>query len=102
MGISTDGSGVHRADTVTRYLDTLEEEPITWPGYSPDISPIENIWGWLKNEVSKEMPRDMIRLKACVRRHWGRIDANFLRPYFDTMFNRMQMIIENEGAKIKY
>ena len=72
-----DGSGVHRADIVKRYLDTFEEEPLSWPGYSPDLSPIENIWGWLKHEVSKEMPSDIQRLKACVRRHWRRINAIF-------------------------
>lgn len=97
-----DGSGVHRAEIVQNYVDTFEEEPLIWPAYSPDLSPIENIWGWLKNQVNNEMPSDVMSLKRCIRKHWNTIDPTFLGPYFSTMNKRMSMVIENDGGKIKY
>lgn len=97
-----DGSGVHRADIVKDYIDEEVEDCVAWPAYSPDLSPIENIWGWLKKQVSKDAPRHVEALKSSIERHWDSIDEEFLRPYFDTMPMRMQMVIENLGGKIKY
>ena len=73
---------------------------IEWPGQSPDLSPIENIWGWLKNEVNKDMPKIVDSLKKSIKKHWKRLDEDFLVPYFQSMNDRMKMVIENEGGKI--
>ena len=50
-----------------------------FPSYSPDISPIEHIWGWLKNEVNKDMPTSISALKKCIKKHWKRLDSDFYR-----------------------
>ena len=62
----------------------------------------ENIWGWLKNEVNREMPKTVDSLKRCIRKHWRRLSVDFLAPYFESLPKRMHMIIENNGNKIKY
>lgn len=97
-----DGSGVHRAGIIEDFIDTFQEEPIEWPPYSPDLSPIENIWAWLKNEVSKDMPTSIQSLKRCIRKHWNRIDCSFLTPYFMSMPRRIDLVLESDGRKIKY
>jgi len=96
-----DGSGVHRANLVKDFLNSVENT-LDFPAYSPDLSPIENIWGWLKNEVNREMPKTVDSLKRCIRKHWRRLSVDFLAPYFESLPKRMHMIIENNGNKIKY
>ena len=73
-----------------------------WPSYSPDLSPIENIWGWLKVQVNKDLPKSVKALKNLIKKHWNSINVDFLEPYFDSMPNRMAMLIENDGGKINY
>ena len=97
-----DGSGVHRAHVVQEYLDKYVPEKLDWPAYSPDLSPIENIWGWLKGQVAKDMPNSVDALKKSIRTHWNEINEEFLVPYFDSMPNRIAMVIENEGKKLNY
>ena len=97
-----DGSGVHRAVTIQKYIDETMPKILLWPPYSPDLSPIENIWGWLKGEVNKDLPMTINALKKSIRKHWKRIDEQFLAPYIDSMPQRMAMVIENEGEPIKY
>ncbi len=97
-----DGSGVHRANSVGDFITKNIYYNLDFPPYSPDLSPIENIWGWLKREVNKEMPRNVEALKACVKKHWARLDESFLCPYFDSMPERMEEVIRLKGSKTKY
>ena len=100
-----DGSSVHRADICEKYINHNMPQALTfpnWPPYSPDLNPIENVWSWLKNQVNKEMPKNVNALKSCIRKHWRTLDEGFLAPYFDSMTERLEMVIENEGGRINY
>ena len=80
-----DGSSVHRAEESFYYTYENMPQKLKFPSYSPDLSPIENVWGWLKGEVNKDMPTSVETLKRCIRKHWNRITPAFLKPYFDSM-----------------
>lgn len=97
-----DGSGVHRADDVADYLEENMPQKLDWPPYSPDLSPIENVWGWLKGQVAKDLPQNIDALKKSIRNHWNSVTPEFLAPYFESMPKRMAMLIENDGKKIRY
>lgn len=100
-----DGSPIHRSATSVAFVNRNMGETLTppeWPPYSPDLSPIENIWGWLKGRVNNDMPTNMKNLKQSIRRHWKSMSRDFLRPYYESMKNRMRMVIKNRGGKINY
>ena len=40
-----DGSGVHRSNVAKYFIKDRMEMTIEFSSYSPDLSPIENIWG---------------------------------------------------------
>ena len=42
---------VHTAAVVKEYLETRGIQPMVWPPYSPDLNPIENIWGLMKSHI---------------------------------------------------
>jgi transposase len=49
-----DNWAVHNATVVREFLEGQAFETIEWPAHSPDLNPIENIWGLLKDRVWAE------------------------------------------------
>jgi transposase len=73
-----------------------------YPSYSPDLNPIENIWGWLKDRVNRDMPQTIEKLKESIKKHWNSVNEDFLAPYDNSMPERMDSLIEKDGNKINY
>ena len=55
-----------------------------WHPNSPDLIPMENLWGWLKQEVKKENPRSIKEFRNNLNRNWERITLDFIRNYIDS------------------
>jgi len=97
-----DGSGVHRAKIVQDFIEENMPQKVVWPSYSPDLSPIENVWSWLKAQVAKDSPRSLRGLKASIKKHWDSMTPEFLAPFINSMPKRMEILRQNKGGKIKY
>ena len=97
-----DNDPKHTADTVKSYLNIHFDALMDWPPCSPDLSPIENIWFWLKSQLRKEQPRDIEEMRKAIIKLWRKITPEFLEPYFNSMENRMNLLIESNGNKIMY
>ncbi|GFT97136.1 transposable element Tcb1 transposase [Trichonephila clavipes] len=57
-----DNARPHRADIVDNYLESEGIVRMTWPAYSPDLNPTENLWNVLGRAVSSRFPPPAILL----------------------------------------
>jgi transposase len=48
-----DGAPCHKAKSITKFFAEKDVKTLPWPGYSPDIKPIENVWGIVKKRLKK-------------------------------------------------
>ena len=53
-----DNASIHKGDEVKRLVQEAGSSLLYLPPYSPDYSPIEPVWGWLKNYVRIIKPVD--------------------------------------------
>uniref|UniRef100_A0A8C2PY89 Myosin, heavy chain 9a, non-muscle n=1 Tax=Cyprinus carpio TaxID=7962 RepID=A0A8C2PY89_CYPCA len=66
-----------------------------WPAQSPDLNPIENLWGDIKNAVSEAKPRNVNELWNVVKESWSGITAERCHKLVDSMPHRCQAVLKN-------
>ena len=99
-----DNASYHKANSVIKWLRENRKNFITWPPQSPDLSPMENIWASLKNELWNQ--RERITSSNDVWVLSREIVHNFTLVYIHNLYHSMpernQKVIENQGDRISH
>ena len=74
---------------------------LAWPANSPDLSPIENLWGWMDTQLHKQDScKSVDELKQRLESIRKSIPMKQLHALFDGMNARMKRVIELNGGHI--
>ena len=73
-----------------------------WPAYSPDLNPIENLWGYLSSKVFARNPSSVDQLKQFCIEEWEKIPQQLIADLVYSMRRRAFLCIKGEGSKIHY
>ena len=73
---------------------------LEWPPCSPDLNPIENIWGILKSKVWSRFPRTVDELWKVAQEEWDLIPQQTIQSLIESMTNRVRSA--NRGGTSKY
>ena len=71
-----------------------------WPARSPDLNPIENLWGVLQRAVSNRGPSDRDELVRFVRAEWLAIPQNTIDHLVESFDGRVQRLLQQGGAHL--
>ncbi len=72
------------------------------PSNSPNINPIENLWGIVKRKMRYARPNNAEELKATIRATWALITPEQCHRLIDSMPRRIAAVIQAKGAATKY
>lgn len=98
-----DGAPAHRSKTVQEWFATNNIQQLAWPGNSPDLNPIENLWAVLKRKVALHRPTCSEHLKQVIRQAWEtEIDRELCERLVDSMPDRIQAVLHAKGFPTKY
>lgn len=95
-----DKAPAHAAASTTKWLqkrgvNVLQDD---WPGNSPDLNPIENVWGWMKAQLYRRKIKDLCELKAALLQLWDRVPDHMLTRLMTSMNSRLRDVVANEGG----
>lgn len=98
-----DNAPCHTAKRVKAWFHENGVDVMDWPGNSPDLNPIENLWHRLKILVAKEKPSNKIKLTEAVIKSWYHvITCDELEKLVHSMQRRCQAVIQSKGYATKY
>ena len=107
-----DGSGIfqqdlapcHTSKMVKHFMNEKHIEVLDWPGNSPDLNPIENLWSICKSRLRGVDCTTTDKLIEALIQVWYR-DPKILTDcsnLVESMPNRVQMVLKNKGGHICY
>lgn len=85
------------------FLASDNFEIIEFPEYSPDLTPIENLWGTLKKKVKQDAPKTKRQLINSLKKNWEVLtEVDNLKPYFENLHDRYRECIDKKGIRLPY
>ncbi|CDF41123.1 unnamed protein product [Chondrus crispus] len=99
-----DGAPCHRARVAKRWLCDNFISVLEWPPYSPDLNPIENLWGTLVRSVyaHQRQFKNVDSLSECIRDAWDEINNETLNALVKSMQKRCVEFVLAKRKKIDY
>ncbi len=80
----------------------LRVKVMDWPSMSPDLNPIEHLWGILKRKVEERKVSNIHQLHDVVMEEWKRTPVATCEALVNSMPKRVKAVLENNGGHTKY
>ncbi len=75
---------------------------VDWPSMSPDLNPIEHLWGILKRKVEEFKVSNIHQLHDVVVEEWKRTPVATCEALVNSMPKGVEVVLENNGGHTKY
>ncbi|KAG3111215.1 hypothetical protein PI124_g9692 [Phytophthora idaei] len=82
-----DNASIHESRFAKAHIEAMGINKVNWPAKSPDLNPIENVWGqlaWSVYEGGRQFDTKA-ELKAQIIRSWKDIKQSYLRDLVNSI-----------------
>lgn len=95
-----DNAKPHTANVVKAWLEQNVDCLPNWPPNSPDLSPIENVWGRMWADAMRSYPTSKEQLFDCVSATFNGYSDDYMNNLIESFRRRVLKCIEVNGASI--
>ena len=99
-----DNASPHSCKFTQEFLKKKKIDVLPWPPQSPDLNPIEDIWGIMSKEVYKNGRTYLTEesLWEAVQQSFCNLKESLFQKLYQSMTRRLIKILESGGRRIKY
>lgn len=86
-----DNAPIHTSASTRAWLATKKVRLLDWPARSPDLNPMENLWGYLSQKVYAHGRQYSSKreLEEAIFREWDAIPQEYLQGLTESMKTRV-------------
>ena len=97
-------ASIHTTHETKGFFEEQNVDNMTWPAKSPDLNPIENVWGYLTRRVyaGQKQYRNVQELKLAILREWENLPPEYLKKLVDSMKEKCLKVYQSKGKAIGY
>ena len=92
----------HTSKMTIALLKKLRVKVIDWPSMSPDLNPIEYLWGILKWKVEVCKFSNICQLCDIIMVEWKSFPVATCEALVNSMPRRVKAVLDNDGGHTKY
>jgi transposase len=98
-----DSAPCHVSKASMEWFRRHKIQTLEWPGNSPDLNPIENVWRKVKDLVGKRMATSLPELETAIKSVWTtEITPEYCAACVNSMPSRVQAVLDAKGGPTKY
>lgn len=98
-----DNAPAHVSLSTRRKFQEVGLQVLDWAAQSPDLNPIEHLWGYLKKKVGDHpRPANVEALWELVQDEWLKVPPSFTRALVASLPQRLEAVIKARGGYTKY
>ena len=99
-----DNDPKHTCKKVKEWLEEQDFRTMVWPAQSPDLSPIEHCWSFLKRRLAEyeHSSNGIYELWERIQEELEKIPAEKCQKLIESMPRRIEAVIKAKGGYTKY
>lgn len=97
-----DNNPKHTSKVAKEWLTNNRIQTLDWPAQSPDLNPIENLFGILKRRVAGHRFSNKEELFNKLKTEWENLPEDCFYSLVASMPKRCEDVIKNKGGYTKY
>lgn len=99
-----DSASIHTSNHTKGWFSDMNVTLLDWTPKSPDLNPIENIWGVLARDIYRDMSqfRSIADLNECTVEEWANMNLQELQNLSLSLPRRCAKILRHHGNSIDY